>query len=63
VHRFTPQSYLDVAEHWTEDDAFAELDEQTRAHLRAEVLRRLELVDPQALVWRRPLVSVIGRKL
>ena len=62
VHRFTPQSYLDVAEHWTEDDAFAEVDEQTRAHLRAEVLRRLELLDPELLVWRRPLVSVIGRK-
>jgi hypothetical protein len=62
VHRFTPQSYLDVAEHWTEDDAFAGLDEQARAHLRAEVLRRLERLDPEALVWRRPLVSVIGRK-
>ena len=62
VHRFTPQSYLDVAEHWTEDDAFTNLDEQTRDHLRAEVLRRLELIDPEALVWRRPLVSVIGRK-
>ena len=62
VHRFTPQSYLDVAEHWTEDDSFADLDEQTRAHLRAEVLRRLERLDAEALVWRRPLVSVIGRK-
>lgn len=62
VHRFTPQSYLDVAEHWTEDDAFAGLDEPTGVQLRAEVLRRLELVDPEALVWRRPLVSVIGRK-
>lgn len=62
VHRFTPQSYLDVAEHWTEDDVFADLDEQTRDHLRAEVLRRLERLDPEALVWRRPLVSVVGRK-
>lgn len=62
VHRFTPRSYLDVAEHWTEDDAFAELDEKARDHLRAEVLRRLELLDPAALVWRRPLVSVLGRK-
>ncbi len=62
VHRFTPQSYLDVAEHWTEDDAFADLEEPKRAQLRAEVLRRLELIDPEALVWRRPLVSVIGRK-
>ena len=62
VHRFTPQSYLDVAEHWTEDDAFADLDEQARTHLRAEVLRRLERLDPEALVWRRPLVSVVGHK-
>ena len=62
VHRFTPQSYLDVAEHWTEDDAFADLDEPKRDRLRAEILRRLELIDPEALVWRRPLVSVIGRK-
>ncbi len=62
VHRFTPQSYLDVAEHWTEDDAFAELDEPRRVQLRAEALRRLELLDPEALVWRRPLVSAIGRK-
>ncbi|HSK93332.1 MAG TPA: class I SAM-dependent methyltransferase [Candidatus Angelobacter sp.] len=62
VHRFTPQSYLDVAEHWTEDDAFASLDESRRAELRAELLRRLEALDPEALVWRRPLVSVTGRK-
>ena len=62
VHRFTPQSHLDVAEHWTEDDVFADLDEQARAHLRAEALGRLERLTPEALVWRRPLVSVIGRK-
>lgn len=62
VHRFTPQSFVDVAEHWTEDDVFADLDEQTRIHLRAEVLTRLERLDPDALVWRRPLVSVIGRR-
>jgi hypothetical protein len=41
---------------------FADLDEQARVHLRAEVLARLERLDPEALVWRRPLVSVIGRK-
>ena len=62
VHPFTPQSYVDVAEHWTEDDAFAPLDEPLRRRLRAEVLRRLERLDPDALVWRRPLVSVVGRR-
>ena len=59
-HRFTPASYVDVAEHWTEDDTFAPLDEPMRQQLRAEVLRRLERLDPDRLVWRRPLVSVLG---
>jgi len=60
VHRFTPQSYVDVAEHWTEDETFATLDEPMRRRLRAEVLRRLERLDPDEIVWRRPLVSVAG---
>jgi SAM-dependent methyltransferase len=59
-HRFTPQSYLEVAEHWTEEDAFRAVDEPMRARLRAEVLRRLERLHPDVLVWRRPLVSVVG---
>jgi ubiquinone/menaquinone biosynthesis C-methylase UbiE len=62
VHRFTPQSYLDVAEHWTEDDIFATLDEPMRIRLRAEALRRLARLEPEALVWRRPLVSVVARR-
>ena len=61
-HRFTPRSYLDVAEHWTEDDTFATLDEPVRRRLRAEVLRRLERLPDDALVWRRPLVSVVGHR-
>ncbi len=62
VHRFTPQSFLEVAERWTEDDVFASLDEPMRARLRAEVLRRLAALPPDALVWRRPLVSVVGQR-
>ena len=59
-HRFTPASYVDVAEHWTEDETFASLEEPMRQRLRAEVVRRLERLDPDRLVWRRPLVSVLG---
>lgn len=59
-HRFTPESYLDVLEHWTEDEVFEALDEPMRRRLRAAVLRRVERMDPEALVWRRPLVSVVG---
>jgi ubiquinone/menaquinone biosynthesis C-methylase UbiE len=61
-HRYTPRSYLEVLEHWIEDATFEALDEPMRRRLRAEVLRRLERLDPAALVWRRPLVSVVGRR-
>jgi SAM-dependent methyltransferase len=61
-HRFTPASYVDVAEHWTEEDAFAAADEPMRGRLRAEVAHRLERLDPDELLWRRPLVSVIGQR-
>ena len=59
-HRFTPQSFLDVAEHWTADDTFAAIDEPMRRRLRAEALRRLHRLHPDELVYRRPLVSVVG---
>jgi SAM-dependent methyltransferase len=61
-HRYTPRSYLNVLEHWIEDVTFEELDEPMRRRLRADVLRRLERLHPDALVWRRPLVSVVGRR-
>lgn len=61
-HAFTPRSYLDLLEYWVEDDVFGALDEPRRQRLREAVLRRLERLDPAALVWRRPLVSVVGRR-
>ena len=61
-HRFTPQGFLDVAEHWTEDDTFASLDEPMRQRLREELLRRLEDLDTEELLYRRPLVSVVARR-
>jgi ubiquinone/menaquinone biosynthesis C-methylase UbiE len=59
-HRFTPRSYLDVLEHWVADEIFASAGEPMRRRLRASALRRLARLSPEALVWRRPLVSVIG---
>lgn len=59
-HRFTPRSYLELLEHWVEDEAFDTLDEPVRRRLRAATLRRLERLPADALVWRRPLVSVVG---
>ena len=61
-HRFTPQTYLDVLEHWTEDETFAALDEPMRPRLRERAMRRMERLDPHEFVWRRPLVSVVGRR-
>lgn len=61
-HRFTPAGYVDLAEHWTEDDTFASLEQPMRQRLRDEVLRRLEWLPAGALDWRRPLVSALGRR-
>jgi SAM-dependent methyltransferase len=62
THQFTPQSYLDVLEHWIEDDTFAELDDGRRAWARERILRRLGRLPPAALAWRLPLVSVVARR-
>jgi hypothetical protein len=61
-HQFTPRGYLDLVEHWIEDDLFARLDEPVRAQLRAHLLHRLEELEAAALRWRRPLVSVVARR-
>ena len=61
-HRFTPRSYLDLLEHWIEDETFSTLDEPMRQRLRETALRRLERLSADAFFWRRPLVSVVGRR-
>ncbi len=61
-HQFTPASYLDVVEHWTHDDLLAGLDAPIRAEVRSRVLDKLERLEPDALWWRRPLVSVVARR-
>ena len=61
-HQFTPESYLGLVEHWTEDDVFARLDDGQRADVRRRLLRRLRRLEPGALVWRRPLISVVGQR-
>src|SRR5919106_528464 len=61
-HQFTPQAYLDLLEHWIEDDVFAELDEAQRVEARERVLRRLGRLSVSALRWRLPLVSVVARR-
>jgi ubiquinone/menaquinone biosynthesis C-methylase UbiE len=61
-YQFTPDSYMNLVEHWTEDDVFARLDETARANVRRRLLRRLRRLDPSGLVWRRPLISVVGQR-
>ena len=61
-HRFTPESYLDVLEHWMDRELFAGLDAGTRSLLRARALRNMRDVAPQAFQWRRSLVRVVGRR-
>lgn len=61
-HRYTPDSYLATLEGWLADDVFEPLPETDRARLREVTLDRLNRLPADALVWRVPLVSVVGTK-
>jgi SAM-dependent methyltransferase len=61
-HAYTPESFVDVVEHWTDDDIVAGLTPDLRAELRSRLLDRLRRLDPGELLWRRPLVSVVARR-
>ncbi|MGZ6372461.1 MAG: class I SAM-dependent methyltransferase [Candidatus Limnocylindria bacterium] len=61
-HRFTPESYLDLLEHWIDRELFAGLDTERRGQLRALTLERMGDLKDGAFLWRRPLVRVVGRK-
>ena len=62
-HRFTPESYLDLLEHWIDRELFAGLDQETRRQLRARAIERMRELRPDAFRWRRPLVRVVGTRL
>jgi ubiquinone/menaquinone biosynthesis C-methylase UbiE len=59
-HRYTPESYLQVLEHWVESELFGRLGFARRHRLRKEALRRMRRLPAEAFVWRRPLVSVLA---
>jgi ubiquinone/menaquinone biosynthesis C-methylase UbiE len=61
-HRFTPESYLDLLEHWIDRELFAGLDRETRLQLRARALERMGDLRADAFRWRRPLVRVVGTR-
>ena len=59
-HQFTPESYLDLLEHWIERELFETLEADRSERLRAKALLQMRDLGPEAFVWRRPLVSVTG---
>lgn len=61
-HRFSAESYLDVLEHWIERELFAEQEAGARLLLRELALRKMRGLRPEAFVWRRPLVRVVGTR-
>jgi len=61
-HRFTPESYLDMLEHWIDREIFATLDDDSRRQLRTVSLEMMAGIRPDAFVWRRPLVRVVARR-
>jgi ubiquinone/menaquinone biosynthesis C-methylase UbiE len=61
-HRFTPEEYVSLLEHWIERETFASLDEESRRQLRAVAVREMQALSPEDFVWRRPLVHVVGSR-
>lgn len=59
-HRYTPETFLDVLEHWIESDLFDSLEPKIRQRLRHMTLEKMRTIQPEAFVWRRPLISVAG---
>jgi SAM-dependent methyltransferase len=60
--RFTPESYLDLLEHWMEMERFEALDVQTAAQLRDAALARFRALPVGSFHWRAPLVSVVAER-
>jgi hypothetical protein len=61
-HRFTPETYLDLLEHWIDRELFAGLDAETRQQLRSLALERMADLPERAFLWRRPLVQIVARR-
>jgi len=59
-HRYTPESFLAVLEHWIESDLFEELEPEMRERLHLLTLDKLRRLPADTFVWRRPLISVAG---
>lgn len=59
-HRYTPETFLDVLEHWIESDLFESLEPELGERLKRTTLEKLRPIPPEAFVWRRPLISVAG---
>lgn len=61
-HRFGPEEYVGLLEHWIERETFADLDEDSRQQLRTVALREMQALNPGDFLWRRPLVHIVGRR-
>jgi ubiquinone/menaquinone biosynthesis C-methylase UbiE len=61
-HRFTPEEYLDLLQHWIERETFAGLDAESQRQLRGVALREMRALSPGAFLWRRPLVHIVARR-
>jgi hypothetical protein len=51
-----------MLEHWLETDIFRRLGFAGRHRLRQEIRRRFRRLPADDFVWRRPLISVVGRR-
>lgn len=61
IHRWTPRTYVDFIEHFSEESLFDELAERERRALRRRLLDRVGKLRPTELRLRLPVVHVTGR--
>lgn len=61
-HHYTPETYLATLEGWLADDVFEPLSATDRDRLRLATLDHLRRLPADALVWRAPLVSMVGTR-
>ncbi len=61
VHRWTPRSYVDFMERFSEESLFDDLVQRERRAVRRRLLERLGALPPRDLRLRLPVVYVTGR--
>lgn len=62
VHAYEPTTYVAFLEEYAEREVFEDLEPDLRRRLRERTAARLARLEPDAFVWRAPVVEAAGRR-